>query len=320
MAEGKWISDLRPDTPLADAARHVLTVRLEAVRDRLPPALHSAEDDPEHVHQLRVATRRAAAALRLFDVCLPTKGSKKARKQLRQVRRAAGEARDWDVFLAELTAWGEKHHADQRPGIDFLLGFAFGQRAAAQEHLQNAAAEYPFTFDRFIADTVAAVHRPREPRLSALIDLARPLLSELLRELDVAASRDLADYGNLHQVRIAGKRLRYAMELFVECFGERFRTEIYPAVEELQEVLGRANDSHVAAGRLENLRRHLRANRPAEWKRFRPGVEGLLRYHRQRLPRERKHFGAWWRRWHRSGVEAALTELLMPADAALTEG
>ena len=36
MAGGKWIEDLHADTPLADAARHVLTVRLEVVRDYLP--------------------------------------------------------------------------------------------------------------------------------------------------------------------------------------------------------------------------------------------------------------------------------------------
>jgi hypothetical protein len=29
VAGGKWIPDLKPMTPVADAARHVLTVRLE---------------------------------------------------------------------------------------------------------------------------------------------------------------------------------------------------------------------------------------------------------------------------------------------------
>ena len=58
MAEGKWIHDLTADTPLDDAARRVLAVRLEVVRDMLPLALHDWDKDPKYVHQLRVGTQR----------------------------------------------------------------------------------------------------------------------------------------------------------------------------------------------------------------------------------------------------------------------
>ena len=45
MAEGKWIAELTPTTPLADAARWALAVRLEVVRDFLRLALHEAGGD-----------------------------------------------------------------------------------------------------------------------------------------------------------------------------------------------------------------------------------------------------------------------------------
>src|SRR5437870_2343843 len=102
MPDGKWIGGLKADTPLPEAARHVLFVRLEVVRDHLPRVIHEAERDPEHVHQLRVGTRRADAALRIFRPCLPEKVYRAARRRLRRLRRAAGEARDWDVFLLRL--------------------------------------------------------------------------------------------------------------------------------------------------------------------------------------------------------------------------
>jgi CHAD domain-containing protein len=309
MAGGKWIEDLHADTPLGDAARHVLTVRLEVVRDYLPKALHEPDKDPEHVHQLRVGTRRAGAALRIFKACLPDKAHKKARKRLRRVRRAAGEARDWDVFLMTLAGWPLRSEK-QRAGFDFLAGYAVGQRLAAQAHLEEVGAGEPFDFDRLLAETVAAVQPPADGDLVTLADLARPRLADLLRELDQAADRDLEDYANLHQVRIAGKRLRYAMEVFADCFADRFREELYPAVEEMQEILGRANDSHVAGQRLEGLRDKLRASRSADWKRFRPGVDALVRYHRQRLPKERQRFLAWWQRWRKSGSEDLLSGLI----------
>jgi CHAD domain-containing protein len=308
MADGKWIPDLAPKTPLADAARHVLTVRLDVVRHYLPLALHEADRDCEHVHQLRVATRRAGAALRIFSLCVPPKVYDASRKHLRKLRRAAGAARDWDVFLEMLGTWGPGNGTRQRPGLDLLLGYATAQRELAQEHLRAAAADHPFAFDRSIGETLGAIRRPPAGRPRRLIDLARPLLADLLAELDEAAARDLNDYQNVHQVRIAGKRLRYAMEVFADCFAERFRTETYPAIEEMQEILGRANDSHVAGLRLGALRQHLQKAQADAWKRSRPGVEQLIKHHREQLPKERKRFLDWWRRWRQPGLEAAFAE------------
>jgi CHAD domain-containing protein len=317
MADSKWISGLKASTPLDDAARRVLTVRLEVVRDYLPLALHESQSDSEHVHQLRVGTRRAGAALDIFSVCLPPKAYRTARKQLRRIRRAAGEARDWDVFLIELAGRVQRGRKPQ-PGLDFLIGHAFGQRATAQKHLETANAHFPFDLDRLLADTVAAVQPAHdddaEPR--TLLDLAQPLLSALLAELDRTAARDLNDYGNLHQVRIAGKKLRYAMEVFADCFAAPFREELYPAVEAMQEILGRANDSHVASQRLEALREQIRAALPDLWNRLKPGIDSLLRYHRQRLPEEREQFFVWWQRWQESGTEARLAHLLQDPQTA----
>jgi CHAD domain-containing protein len=311
MAEGKWISDLTADTPLADAARRVLMVRLEVVRDYLHHALHQADKDPEYVHQLRVGTRRAGAALKAFAECLSEKEYRKARNRLRRLRRAAGAARDWDVFQLALAEWRPERGAGEQAGLDCLLGYALAQRQVAQELLEAAEDGTAGAFEGFLAETVAAVRAPHgDHGGGSLLDLARPLLGGLLHDLDEAAGRDLDDYDQLHQVRIAGKRLRYAMEIFAECFAAPFRDRLYPAVEEMQEILGRANDSHVAAGRLAELRDRLRKTAPADWKRLRPGVEALLRHHQRRVPQERRRFLKWWRRWQDAGGEAALAGLL----------
>src|SRR4051812_10904613 len=98
MAEGKWISDVTGAASPGAAAARVLPVRLGVVRDSLPRALSPSAEDPEHVHQLRVAPRRAGAALDIFELCLPAKVYKSAKKRIRRIRRAAGAARDWDVF------------------------------------------------------------------------------------------------------------------------------------------------------------------------------------------------------------------------------
>lgn len=73
MAQGKWIDDLTAETPLQKAARHVLALRLEVVHKELVRTLDAPDEDSEYVHQLRVATRRATAALDIFADCLPNK-------------------------------------------------------------------------------------------------------------------------------------------------------------------------------------------------------------------------------------------------------
>src|SRR3954447_22688286 len=138
MADGKWIEGLGPKAHTVEAARRVLELRLQVVRISLPLAVHDADRDVEHVHRLRVATRRAGAALKIFQACLPERAFRRVRKQLRTMRRAAGEARDWDVFAADLLQRRKQCSIKEQSGLDFLIGYGSGQRDAAQVHLVQA--------------------------------------------------------------------------------------------------------------------------------------------------------------------------------------
>jgi CHAD domain-containing protein len=309
--DGKWLPDLNDHMPLAEAAQRVLEVRLGIVRDRLPQAMFEANNDVEYVHQLRVATRRAGAALRMFRCCLPDKDFKRVRRRLRELRRACGAARDWDVFLINLGPRLAHARAEQKPGLDFLLGYGSGRRAAAQELLSPQEKKKPFAWDDLLHHTLKSLHHPaHDGSLHGLRDLARPQLTALVQELEEAAGRDLNQYEHLHQVRILGKRLRYAMEIFECCYGEAFREEYYPAITAMQDILGEANDSYVAAQRLSAILEQVKTVRPKGWQRYEPGITGLLRFHQRRLPQKRREFQQWWARWQESGAEAAFASLI----------
>jgi CHAD domain-containing protein len=308
---GKWLDDLKAHMPLVEAAQRVLEVRLGVVRDRLPQAMFEADKDVEHVHQLRVATRRAGAALRIFRPCLPEKEFKRIRRRLRGLRRACGAARDWDVFLANLGPRLARARAEQKPGLDFLLGYGGGRRAAAQELLCPQEKKKPIAWDDWIQHTVKSLHHPaHDGHLHQLRDLARPQLTQLLQDLEEAAGRDLNQYEHLHQVRILGKRLRYAMEIFESCYGAPFKEEYYPAITAMQDILGDANDSYVAAQRLAGILEQVKIIRPKGWERYLPGISSLLRFHQKRLPQKRREFEKWWSRWKESGAEAAFAQLI----------
>jgi CHAD domain-containing protein len=297
MADGKWIQGLTPDMDAAYAARQVLKVRLHVVAEYLPRAVHEGHLDPENVHQLRVGTRRADAALRVFRSCYSGRIYRSARGRLRTIRRAAGAARDWDVFLLAIRERASQAAPGELPGLDYLLGYSQGQRHAAQAQLDTL--ESQDSFIDFVDRLIGACQSEEDLRLG---DLAHEMLVARLQQLEQSASEDLTDYAHLHQVRIAGKRLRYAMEILADCFVSSFRETLYPLVEEMQETLGRANDSHVACDRLNRLRDQLK-RWPETWPRLKLGIEALLRYHQRRLPQERRRFVKWWQQWQHAGAE-----------------
>jgi CHAD domain-containing protein len=307
MADGKWIDDLCGDVPLTKAAHHVLKVRLEVVLERLPDALYRSDDDIEHVHQLRVSTRRAGAAVRIFEQQLPGKIGKTLKKRLRKVRRTAGEARDWDVFQETLVQRLRRPTAGHAAGLDFLLGYSQGQRTLAQGHLrelEKVAAEFP----ALVSQALAGIEE--DPAGGTFRSWAVPLMTTLLRDFEVAAAQDLEDYEKLHRVRILGKQLRYAMEVFATCFQYDFRDKIYPAVEEMQDILGYANDSFTAAKRLTDIGSRLAKTQPQAWSRCRKGLEALAKYHERRLPQQRRLFVEWWEKWRASGMEKQFEQML----------
>ncbi|MBI1830965.1 MAG: CHAD domain-containing protein [Planctomycetes bacterium] len=295
--------------PTSEAAGIVLMVRLDAVRERMPAAVFHADDDIEHVHRLRVSTRRASAALRLFADSLPVRLAKKMRRALRSLRRSAGAARDWDVFLDMLRPRRAKAGDPARRGIDFLLGYAHGQRVLAQDHLQDAYADHAEDFTKCL-HRIAEHTKSIAPAGPTLGELAGPMLATLVRELESAARADLQPFEALHRVRILGKQLRYAMEIFASCYAGEFRNDYYPAIVEMQDILGAANDSFNVCQRLSALRTRLMRRQPKQWPHYQAGIEGLLHFHEKRLPVQRKKFEKWWRAWQKSGAEQAFAELI----------
>jgi hypothetical protein len=216
------------------------------------------------------------------------------------------------VFLATLTARMKRAPAGERPGFDFLLGYAHGQRIAAQNHLLGANENIAAAWGEFVRRALAALEPPTT-LMQTLGDVAGFELPRLAGELADAAGRDLQPYEHLHRVRILGKRLRYAMEIFSSCYEAPFREVYYPAVEAMQDILGLANDSYEACQKLAGVRGYLEAARPRDWRRLRPGIEAVFQFHERRLPEQRRKFERWWVQWQRASAETAFTQVLKHA-------
>lgn len=257
--KGKWVDGLYADTPAVVAAKRVLGTRLSAVRKLLPIAAKHAADDIEYVHQLRVATRRSAAALRLFrDVC-NDRTMRKLARLLKRVRRAAGVARQDDVhaaLFAKRAAKSPQTEIDAPRPEDVVLEAIAESRADAQEHILDVAArqkQLRKRIDGLLNHLHPPVGSPESGAAYTLGQIAQQTLPALVERVRQHGDEDLREREKAHALRIEVKRLRYALEILVGCFPETEGKQLYEHVTEVQDRLGEINDLHEIAARLETL-------------------------------------------------------------------
>ncbi len=237
-----------------------LLKRLRRVEDLIEPAALRSEEDIEHVHKLRVATRRAQAALDLRRRELPAKLRKKTKSLLREVRRAAGDARDADVHALAFEALPEPASEDERIAVRHVLDRIGEDRRAAQASLREA-------HDSGISAALKKARRAIRELPGDLSEIAvdADAARASLAALEDAARADLDDIENLHDVRKRAKGLRYTLEMLGE---DEAVSGLIGELRGMQDVLGALNDQSSIIDRLRryhgDLERGLRDDAAAE--------------------------------------------------------
>ena len=274
---GKWLLNVSPGDRAVDVAASALADRLDSVRRYLRQSANAAAI--EDVHQLRVWARRSDAALNIYADLVPKKHLKWFRKWVKRLRRAAGQVRDADVFAGRVVGpdekWPVRLRAERWRGRKKIRQLA--DRLDGGRRLKRHARKM---LARMAETQANSVERFEERARSKL----RPLAAAFL----AAAPPLEADDPALHQFRIRGKQLRYAMELLAGAFPPAFRDELYPQVGDLQERLGQVNDLATAQRRLEEWLSG--TGDPATVSR----LQRRLNEAGEELVRVRAEFHAWW--------------------------
>jgi CHAD domain-containing protein len=246
------------------------------------------QSDTEYVHQLRVFARRAAAAIEIFADFLPKKRRQKMEKQIRCVRKAAGEARDLDVLLMR---WTDNMRRAPSSHTALLLEQIKRHRQQAQEPIE--AVYKKLLRKRFARRTRKLLKRVRLRGEAGKCGerfacVARVELGKLVVPYLAASRVDLDDVTATHAFRIMGKQVRYAMEIFAGAFDDEFRAELYPLVATLQERLGAINDHVTAQIHFANWLAEVDSC-PA-----REALEMGIQCEGQALAASRREFVEWW--------------------------
>jgi CHAD domain-containing protein len=247
---GRDVARLRGDMLMHSAARRELRRLFEKMLKHARKVPRST--DPEDVHKMRVATRQLRASLQIVEAAFVPAVIEDFHTGLKRVAKALGAVRDQDVFLAHVRAYRATLAPDEQAALDPLEHAVEQQRAAARERLfaelrSRRYKTFVRRFATFLTSPEAALAPPPltgvPPRVR---DGAGSLLWRRYEELRAfEAVMAHADDVTLHHARIAGKRLRYALEFFEEALGPQAAKQI-ALLTQLQNVLGALHDGVVA--------------------------------------------------------------------------
>ena len=220
-------------------------------------------DEPDAVHQMRVATRRARSALQAFGHIIERDATRPLCTELKWLAAALGQARDAEVLRDRLTSELAAIPAALVVGpveacitAHFTAELAQAGNAALRVLDGQRYLRLLDDLDALLADPplTPLAQRRAGKALARPVRRAQRRLQRALAAVPGAEDRDAA----IHEARKATKRARYAAEAAVPALGGKARRQATQA-KELQQLLGDHHDSVVARTVLLDLTEKARA-------------------------------------------------------------
>jgi CHAD domain-containing protein/HD superfamily phosphodiesterase len=230
---------VRPWQPMRQAARAMIQRQFEQLASR-EYGLGYAED-PEYVHEMRVAIRRILVLIHAFDKDLGN-GIRPLGKRIANMGRRLGDVRDSDAFLAYVQKCFEEAPPAKRR---VLMKVSNAQRRVRREQYRQAmeafkGAEYgrlKLQLGRFLA----AGDSGRRP---AADEVKKALLRYLETFYSHGGRFKKLSSREQHQLRIDCKNLRYLADFFNGFYGPRL-ADMIEDLTEFQDLLGQVHDYYV---------------------------------------------------------------------------
>ena len=232
----------------------VLNQRLSSLVEAMPAA---QAGDMRSVHQARVATRRLREALPVLRASLNRQELGRIRQQVRRMTKALGPVRELDVALAHLDELALRHVVSPR-------GLARVRQTVARERLARRrdmlAAITPGKVEKLRQRLGQMSSGPDASQLAAALEEAAQQVCRRAVRLAAAINRAGGLYlpDRIHAVRIAAKKLRYAMEIERELRRSRSTARI-TQLKRLQDLLGRMHDFEILIDRTRHVQAELAA-------------------------------------------------------------
>jgi CHAD domain-containing protein len=238
------------DDHVAEAGRKVMRFHLARMLAR--EAGTRQGEDLQDLHAMRVATRRQRAAWRVFGASFHPRRTRRYRRGLREIAGRLGAVRDLDVLLQAAEAYRAALPAEEQRALEPLLDDWRTRRADARVLLlreldSDGYRRWLDDYRDFVRTEGAAVPPVLPTQPHHVRDTAASRIWAAYEQVRAyEAVLRWADVETLHELRIAGKWLRYTLEFVREALGD----EVGPLIARitaLQDHLGLLNDADVSA-------------------------------------------------------------------------
>ena len=238
------------DDHIAEAGRKVMRFHLARMLAREAGVREGR--DLEEVHAMRVATRRQRAAWRVFGASFRPGRTKRYRNGLREIASRLGAVRDLDVLLEAADVYRADLPVSEQRALEPLLRDWHEHRDDARLLLvreldSDGYRRWLDDYRDFVRTEGAAVMPVLPTQPHRVRDTAGSRIWTAYEQVrGYEAVLRWADVETLHELRIAGKWLRYTLEFVREALGDD-AAPLIARVTALQDHLGLMNDANVSA-------------------------------------------------------------------------
>ncbi len=254
-------SKLEREDIVDDAIARFMADCQQQILANLVPA--ESGEDPEGIHQLRVALRRLRTLLWLLrrEIAAPSLEALEA--DAKHLAQSVGPARNWDVFIGSTLSGIEDAglHDVEFSGLrSACVPFRDNSYAVVRKMIADPQ------INRFLLALGLAIEQRswrNDIGSATLAVLAEPVNKFSVRALARVERRAIKLGRNFdelqpderHKLRLTLKKLRYALEFFLPLYAERTATtKFLKRLSHLQDVLGMDNDIATSHGILHELK------------------------------------------------------------------
>lgn len=218
-----------------------------------------AGGNPEFVHQARVAIRRLRSAFRLFSPVLAADFVNVYSPRWRELAGGLGSARDWDVFLDETLAPLEEAFPED---ADLAVLRARGETNQAKAQAAAGVTLKQKAYSQLLLAFTAALFRVEPPTIEApgkasgmrLRRFAARRLQKRAEMIELLVSEHAKMNAECrHELRIAFKKLRYALEFFAPVLPQKPLVAYQISLAKIQNLLGTLNDQVTASSLIKEM-------------------------------------------------------------------
>jgi CHAD domain-containing protein len=240
-----------------DKARKLALAHLDRILDLVPKILRS--ENPDRIHDLRVASRRLQAVVDVLTVAPASSSLKRLRRKLKRARVAFSDVRNCDVLIERVERRLKRCRAGHREAWNAVLDYLRERRSEACARALRKLAKLNFgrVYIRLQSLLTSAPETAQGNGQGASLSVAMRdvlLKSRLAEELektwlqfrtDLAQSQQSLSGQSIHKARIVAKKFRYLVEVMDE-FRIPGSCDAVKWLREVQQYLGDWHDLDVA--------------------------------------------------------------------------